>query len=270
MPAVRLKAMPGPRAPSGGDPWTSARERVRDDVRAVLAPRPRRCERCGHETVAVGSTCPSCGAPYATRARPPLGSRRARTGIAIAIGLVGLAAALTLPALDDAREEEAARADRERAAERERSRRAIERESVAVRGRARPPERPLAPAAEIAARRRLLGRLERAVHAEARERVRERRLRGPILEVRCSPYPRSVAGVGAEQQPARRFGRYECLAATARIPANEASVGGVLAHPFLARVDFRRFTWAFCKVSPPPGEKAIPAAAPSVPRACTG
>jgi ribosomal protein L37E len=225
MPAVRLKAMPGPRAPSGGDPWTSARERVRDDVRAVLAPRPRRCERCGHETVEVGSTCPSCGAPYATRARPPLGSRRARSGVAIAIGLVG---------------------------------------------RARPPGRPLAPAAEIAARRRLLGRLERAVLAEARERVRERRLRGPILEVRCSPYPRSIAGVGAEQRPARRFGRYECLAATARIPANEASAGGVLAHPFLARVDFRRFTWAFCKVSPPPGEKAIPAAAPSVPRACTG
>ena len=95
-------------------------------------------------------------------------------------------------------------------------------------------------------------------------------LRGPILGVRCGPYPRSAGAAGVETRLDERVGRYECLAATTRIRPTESNPAGSIGHPYLARVDFGSFRYAFCKVSPPPGEKAVPRpGAPGVPAACS-
>lgn len=84
---------------------------------------------------------------------------------------------------------------------------------------------------------------------------RARTLAGPVLAVEC--------------EPGRHTGRYECLAIRSRVARGERNAAGALGHPFIARVDFENRGYAFCKVEPPPGEKAIRVPTSELPEECT-
>jgi hypothetical protein len=203
----------------------------------------------------------------AARTRLP-GWVKATLGLAAAAAVV--AAVLVATGVGEEERERTAREGRERAAARAALLRRIEREQAPRREQGRRPSGRLSVAQEQAARRRLLGDVEAAVLSDARARVRARELRGPILSASCEPYPPSVSRTGAETDVSAPAGRYECLAVTSRVPATERNPAGAVGYPFLVRVDFERFSYAFCKVSPPPGELAIPGPElPRVPRACT-
>jgi hypothetical protein len=81
-----------------------------------------------------------------------------------------------------------------------------------------------------------------------------------------------VERVGAERDPSRRVDAYDCLAVTSEIPATDLNPAGALGQSFRAVVDFRRFTFVWCKTNPAPGERAIPdpREVPPLPRACRG
>jgi hypothetical protein len=177
---------------------------------------------------------------------PPLPARRLAIGaLASAIAVVAVVL-LGIPAITDSNRDAASRtAERDRVLLAERLRRqAAEQVPVHARG---------TPASDLAGRRALVGRLERAVGADARARVRTGALRGPILRVDCAAAPRSRIGGLPEDDPARMRGGYDCTAVTSDIRGTSGSIG----YPFLAVIDFTtgRLTW--CKTNPPPGERSV-------------
>lgn len=146
------------------------------------------------------------------------------------------------------------RSERERAEQQERLRARAAREA-----RVRREQRPrfeAGPAATsgVAARRRLLDTASASVLADARRREAAGQLRGPIRRIDCEPFPRNVAGIGAEDSTAQRFGRYACLAVTAEFKESESTSGGLLGHPYRMRIDFDSGRYAFCKIVGRPGE----------------
>ncbi len=112
---------------------------------------------------------------------------------------VGLALALA-PGIDESKEERS-RAEEQRL-ERLRSARVERiREQQQPRFEPRPRLRPAIPARE-----RLVATASGAVLADARRRVAAGELDGPIRRVACEPFPRTVSGRGADQDPGSRFG----------------------------------------------------------------
>jgi len=106
----------------------------------------------------------------------------------------------------------------------------------------------------VAARRRLLDAASASVLTDARRRAAAGQLRGPIKRIDCEPFPRNVAGIGAEDGTAQRFGRYACLAVTAEFTETESTSGGLLGHAYRMRIDFDTGRYAFCKIAGRPAE----------------
>ncbi len=174
--------------------------------------------------------------------------RAARIALVVAIvGLVGAILAIA-PGIRESKSE------RDRAEQQQRQRAAAAREA-----RIRREQRPRfvnGPAATsgVAARRRLVDAAAASVLADARRRVAAGQLSGPIQGVDCEPFPRNVAGIGAEDSTHQRFGRYQCLAVTARFEETEKTSGGLLGHPYRLRIDFDSGRYVFCKIAGRPAE----------------
>lgn len=178
------------------------------------------------------------------RRTPPV----ARVGLVVALVALIAVAFLIAPGIRESKSE------RERADQQER-----QRIRAALEAQMRRDQRPRfanGPAATsgVAARRRLLDAASASLLADARRRVAAGQLRGPIKRVECEPFPRNVAGIGAEDSTAQRFGRYACLAVTAEFKKSEVTSGGVVGHPYRMRIDFDTGRYAFCKISGHPGE----------------
>jgi hypothetical protein len=91
--------------------------------------------------------------------------------------------------------------------------------------------------------------LQNAITADALARVRAGTINGPIHRTQCDPIT-----MGPLRPNAVRGG-YECVAVNADIPKSKER-SGVLGYPFWAVVNYRRGTFAWCKVNPKPGEMA--------------
>jgi hypothetical protein len=195
------------------------------------------------------------------RRMPP--AARVASAVAL-IALIGVGIAIA-PGIRESKEE------REQAEREERLKMRAEREE-----RIRRDQRPVfvdgAPATSgVPARRALVEAASASVLADARARVTDGRLEGPLRGVDCEPFPRSVSGVGAEDSTEERFGRYSCLAVTAEFARDEGTRGGSLGHPYRVRVDFDTGRYALCKVSGRPGEGLLRRRiGPTIPRACGG
>lgn len=178
------------------------------------------------------------------RRMPPV----AKVGLVLGlVALIAVAVAIA-PGIRESKSE------RERAEQQERQRARAAREA-----RIRREQRPRfvtgpAATAGVAARRRLLDAASASLLADARRRVSAGQLRGPIEAIDCEPFPRNVAGIGAEDSTEQRFGRYACLAVTAEFTKSEASTGGLIGHPYRMRIDFDTGRYAFCKISGRPAE----------------
>ena len=109
----------------------------------------------------------------------------------------------------------------------------------------------------VAARRILVADASASVLADARRRVKAGTMNGPIEDVDCEPFPRNLAGIGAEDSTDLRYGRYQCIAVTAKFEKNEATAGGLLGHPYRVRVDFDTGRYGFCKIAGRPGEGSL-------------
>jgi hypothetical protein len=185
--------------------------------------------------------------------------------VAVAIlgaGLVVLGVVLS-PVIQRSKEERA-RADAALSARLERQ------EIAAIRREQRPRfARGKAAGANVAARERLVASAAASIDADAGRRAAAGEFHGPILRVKCDPYPPS--SVAADQVRTSPTGRYKCLAVTSDIPATAGNRGGVVGHPYRTQIDFRTGRYAFCKIRGRPGELAVRAnALVPVPRVCGG
>ena len=181
-----------------------------------------------------------------------------------AAGLIGLGIAIA-PGIRESKEE------RERAEREARLEARAEREAR-IRREQQPVIRQASPAGPgVAGRRALLAEAGDAVLADARRRVAQGKLAGPIEAVDCETFPRTVSRVGAEDSTEKRFGRYFCLAVTAEFHRSEVSVGGKIGHPYRMQIDFADSSYAFCKVVGRPGEAQLTRRfGPTVPQICGG
>ena len=181
---------------------------------------------------------------------------------AIGAGLVVLAVVLS-PVIQRSKDERA-RADSALSAR-------LERQEIAeIRREQRPRFARGTPAgADLAARQRLLASAAASIDADAGRRAAAGEFHGPILRVKCDPYPPSAAA--ADQAASSPTGRYTCLAVTSDIPATAGNRRGAVGHPYRTKIDFKSGRYAFCKIRGRPGELAVRAnALVSVPRVCGG
>jgi hypothetical protein len=237
------------------DPWEAARERTREQVREAFAAHrhaalTRTCAFCGREGTTSFEHCPHCGRSYFDK--PPRLSRAWRRVLlgAAGVALVALAAWL-VPQLVDYRHhsDEQTRAARTQLIAAERARlRAEQRphhgQAVTLRPRRNAPR-----AVQLRARRQLVARVEASITADARARIRRGELSGkPPSKTSCGPLARNQVA-GDEQDLTKTIGRYSCVAVlTDAVQAGRRV--GLFGIPFVAAVDFRLFTYVWCKDNP--------------------
>jgi hypothetical protein len=198
-----------------------------------------------------------------------------RTGVAlrIAVGVTLVAAfaaaAVLVPSISHSRSERSAREARIAAAQHARVIRELQAEQSPRSGRSRS----VAPAgasshARLDARAGLMADVSSAILIDARRRVAEHRLRGPILRATCERFPRTVGGTPPERDLTQTDGRYACVAVVADIQGSAGGEAGAIGYPYRALVQFDSGRFAYCKISGRPDP--IPDPAVTTPRACGG
>jgi hypothetical protein len=178
---------------------------------------------------------------------PPPPWRAIGIGAAAVVALLGTAAAIAVPRIADDRE-----ADRRAEARAEAQRRAeflayVDREQAPRRGRAEPDPRRDPAAAREVTRRALVAAAAAAIARDARRRTDEE------VEPRaeCEPFPRTLDADDPAAQLSRPAAAYNCVAVTARFGGEDQAGGrGIIGIQFRLVVDFRRGSFAWCRIIP--------------------
>ena len=195
---------------------------------------------------------------------PPVPWRKLALGTAAGVVLLGLALAIMVPRIDSGKEQRA-RADAAQAARfRLENRRRIIHEQTPRHGAdaALKPPAGASPARRQAARARLVDHVRDAVWADARARSAKGELKPLAGPTNCGAHKGTTL--------TGRFGVLDCFVVAQHIKKTSRTAAGAIGYPFRAVVDFRHFTYAFCKVEGIPGELVIPDPrfVVALPRAC--
>jgi hypothetical protein len=210
----------------------------------------RTCAFCGQEGTTQFEHCPHCGRSYFDK--PPLlgaGAKRALIALA-AVAFLGFAVWL-VPQLVDFRHHSDARTRSQRAAliAAERARLIAEQRPHHGRAVALRPAAGAPAADQLRARQALVGRVETSITADARARIARGLLEGqPPTGTRCGPLVRNQVK-GDEEDLTKAIGRYSCVAVV-RHAVQQGKRVGLFGIPFVAAVDFKRFTYVWCKDNP--------------------
>jgi hypothetical protein len=240
------------RDPWDSDPvWGEARERVRTEVQAAFAPKPRTCPQCGRTEETAARNCRHCGASYVFTAHRGL-PRRAKLliGATLAVLIAGIAVALVIfvPKIGDTKRNNAARDKAAEAA-------FVKRETARLKAD-QAPHRAVTAASTPAT---IVAELERSITADAHDRFKSGDFRVPVKRTECKRVTEGPLATSA------RRGGYDCLAVTSHVSSNGNEQAGTLGYPFWATVDFRRHSYTWCKVNPKPGERGVQSKEPIVP-----
>jgi hypothetical protein len=229
----------------------------------------RTCPHCGFVEDTARERCSRCGRSVLVRGPRLTGARR-RWVIwgGGAVGLIALAVivALVLHAKSERDARQRAADARVVAAERVRLRKL----QTPRRGAA-PDLRPAHGANRtqlLAARAALVRRVEASITRDARARARRGEIRGPIRGSQCGPYLRAPDAVPDDRVLSKPIGRYDCVAERASITGSGGATVGTIGYPFVAALDFRRFTYVWCRNTPPPSERGEALAFVRLDRAC--
>jgi hypothetical protein len=92
-----------------------------------------------------------------------------------------------------------------------------------------------------------------------------------MRRAQCDPYPTIEERRLAEQDPATRAGRYDCVAYTSKFEAPELDGEkrtGLFGYPYWLVIDYDDSKLVWCKVTPRAGEGGRSLAAVPVPEPC--
>jgi hypothetical protein len=201
---------------------------------------------------------------------PPVPWRRLAIGGTLLALVLGGVAAYAIPRIDRSKDRAGEREQREATKQDAAERRRVIHDQRATLGTVRRPQGHLTAASELRARADLLRTVEGRITADARHRAAAGELQGRAKRTECVPAPSSIKRRGADQVLSRMSDAYDCLVVTSDIPPTKTNKAGELGYPFRAVVNFRRFTFAWCKTNPLAGERAVPdpRRLPLLPRAC--
>jgi hypothetical protein len=197
---------------------------------------------------------------------PPVPWLKLAAGAAAAVVLIGVALAIMIPRIDAGKQRRAAADAAQVARTRLANRRRVIAEQTPHHGAARALLPPAGASASQrqAARAQLVERVASDVLADAKARA----AKGTI------PFavngPATCAAHQGTALTGRRFGVLDCFVVTSKIKQTARNSAGAAGYPFRAVVDFRRFTYAWCKVEAIPGELMVPdpRLVVALPRAC--
>jgi hypothetical protein len=229
----------------------------------------RTCPHCGFEERSTRERCTRCG--RSVLVRPPRLRGRRRTyviwGGAAALVVTVAAIALVLNGVVSNRNErENAEAAKSVAAEKAR----LKRLQAPHRGAA-PQLRPPAGASDqtvLAARAALVRDVEAKITRDAQARDRAGELQGPIARTECGPLLKAKDAVPDDRVLSKPIGRYDCVAVKRSITGEAGQSVGRLGYAFVAALDFRTFTYVWCRNTPAQGERGVALAFVRLDRAC--
>jgi len=183
---------------------------------------------------------------------PPIPWRKLAIWTGVGAVVLGIALAIMIPRINEGKSERAASAVAKQA-----RLRALNRERVIKLQQPRTgefaslkPAKSAGPAAEIAARAKLVAGVETAITADATKRAATgeiSKVQGPTT---CSP----AAGSPASGP----LGVFDCYTVVRKVPKVETNVAGSIGYPFRAVVNYSTFTYTFCRTEQFPGEQLIP------------
>jgi len=229
----------------------------------------RTCPHCGFTEDSTRERCTRCGRSVLIRAPRLHGRRRTVVlwgGGAVALVVLAVVVAIVLNAKSDRDARQRAADARAVAAERVR----LTKLQAPHRGAA-PDLRPPANATgqeRLAARAALVKTVEGAITRDAQGRARRGEIDGPIRSSECGPYLRAPDAVPDDKVLTKTIGRYDCVAVKDDIQGDTGSSVGRLGYPFVAALDFRRFTYVWCRNTPPQSERGESLAFVRLDRAC--
>jgi hypothetical protein len=206
-----------------------------DVMASPEAPPTKVCPKCSVAEPTSGAFCPHCATPYDRSARRSRPSRRAVLAVFVALlvlGGGGTAAALITKHNTDQKHQRDLAAAAHRRADAQRQARLAQ---IAA-DRAAAAERRAQEAKDAATRsirRSLVNDLRKAITKDARGRVADGYLDGPIYGTQCDP----VGGGNASNLDART-GRYSCLAYN-----KKNDDGTIEGYGFTATVNFEKFSY---------------------------
>jgi hypothetical protein len=229
----------------------------------------RTCPHCGFEERSERERCSRCGKSVLVGAPRLRGRRRtvAIWGGAAALVVAVAAIALVLNAVVSNRDKrERSAAEKAVAAEKARLRRlqAPHRGSAAA---LRPPAG-ATDAQLLAARAALVKAAESSITRDAQARDRAGELQGPIVGTECGPLLKAKDAVPDDRILSKPIGRYDCVAVKRAITGESGQSVGRLGFAFVAALDFKRFTYVWCRNTPAQGERGVALAFVRLDRAC--
>lgn len=198
-------------------------------------PPTRVCAKCSVQTQTPGDFCPHCGNSYVGR-QPWLG-RKAVIGIVAAVVLVGgTAAAATAKVKHDRdQERQAAAAERREAAQAAAEKAQEEAEAQEAARRQRREAKSAAEREERQLRSKIIRQMQKSITKDAKERVADGELEGPIYYTSCDPL-----GGGSVDDLTALTTTFECMA------VNEKLGGGqVRGWVFSATANWDEGSWSW-------------------------
>jgi hypothetical protein len=229
----------------------------------------RTCPHCGFEERSERERCSRCGKSVLVRAPRLRGRRRAAViwggGAALVIAVAVIALVLnSVVSNRDKRERSAA----EKAVAAEKAR--LRRLQAPHRGSAvalRPPAR-ASDQQRLTARAALVHAAEASITRDAQARDRAGELKGPIVGTECGPILKAKDAVPDDRVLAKPIGRYDCVAVKHAVTGESGKSVGRLGFAFVAALDFKRFTYVWCRNTPAQGERGVSLAFVRLDRAC--
>jgi hypothetical protein len=229
----------------------------------------RTCPHCGFEDHSTRERCTRCG--RSVLVRPPRLRGRRRTyviwgGAAALVVAVAVIALVLNNVVSDRNTREDAEAKKSVAAEKVR----LKRLQAPHRGSATQ-LRPAAGASDQAilnARAALVRDVEARITTDAQARDRAGELQGPISHTECGPLLKAKDAVPDDRFLNKPIGRYDCVAVKSNVTGEAGQSVGRLGYAFVAALDFKRFTYVWCRNTPAQGERGVALAFVRLDRAC--
>jgi hypothetical protein len=229
----------------------------------------RTCPHCGFEERSTRERCTRCGRSVLVRAPRLRGRRRTYViwgGSAVAVVVVAVIALVLNEVVSDRNKRDNAQAAKAVAAEKAR----LKRIQAPHRGSATQ-LRPAAGASNqtvLAARAALVRDVEAKITRDAQARDRAGELQGPIGHTECGPLLKAKDAVPDDRILDKPIGRYDCVAVKRSVTGDAGQSVGRLGYAFVAALDFKRFTYVWCRNTPAQGERGVALAFVRLDRAC--